>query len=125
MYRCSSAWRCINLPLGCAWKRAGLGGVGFHEARHCCASFWIGAAMTDLKAVSVYMGHSDIGTTLNRYSHLLPRSPREHGEQLDTFLKPPARLPSLKPQNVNPLGAVGTLWDIECPAGSFCDVDWG
>jgi integrase len=38
------------------------------------------------KQISVYIGHSDIRTTYNRYGHLMPRGEAEAAEKLDAFL---------------------------------------
>jgi integrase len=56
-----------------------------HEARHCAASYLIAAGLNP-KQLSVYIGHSDIRTTYNRYGHLMPGDERKATEQLDAFL---------------------------------------
>lgn len=47
-----------------------------HEARH-CARPTSSAAGLNGKQLSVYIGHSDIRTTYNRYGHLMPRDEAE------------------------------------------------
>jgi integrase len=67
------------------WKLAGLAPISFHECRHSYASFMI-AAGVNAKALSVFMGHSSIQITLDRYGHLMPGSEREAAELLDEYL---------------------------------------
>jgi integrase len=59
--------------------------IGLHEARHTYASLMI-AAGVNVKALSVYMGHSSITITLDRYGHLLPGAEGEAAELLDAYL---------------------------------------
>ena len=68
-----------------AWKRAGLEPVGLHEARHCAASYLIAAGLNP-KQLSVYIGHSDVRTTYNRYGHLMPGDELDAAARLDAFL---------------------------------------
>ena len=67
------------------WKRAGLRGIGLHEARHTYASYLI-AAGVDMKAISEYMGHTSVAFTYDRYGHLLPGSHAENAAKLDAYL---------------------------------------
>lgn len=55
-----------------------------HEARHCAASYLIAAGL-NAKQLSVYIGHTDIRTTYNRYGHLMPGGEVEATAQLDAF----------------------------------------
>ncbi len=57
-----------------------------HEARHCAASYLIAAGL-NAKQLSVYIGHSDIRTTYNRYGHLMPGDEAEAAAQLDAYLE--------------------------------------
>jgi integrase len=68
------------------WQKAKLTPIGMHEARHTFASIMI-AAGVNLKALSTYMGHSSITTTLDLYGHLLPGNEYEAAALLDTFLE--------------------------------------
>lgn len=68
-----------------AWKAAGMEPLTPHEARHCAASYLIAAGL-NAKQLSVYIGHSDIRTTYNRYGHLMPGDEREAAAQLDAYL---------------------------------------
>lgn len=64
--------------------------VGLHEARHTAASLMIAAGL-NLKAISDFLGHASITTTLDRYGHLLPGSYSEATTLLDAYLgEPPA-----------------------------------
>ena len=45
------------------------------------------AAGVNAKALSVYMGHSSITITLDRYGHLMPGSEDEAAELLDAYLE--------------------------------------
>lgn len=55
-----------------------------HEGRHCAASYLIAAGL-NLKQLSIYIGHSDIRTTYNRYGHLMPGDEVQATEQIDAF----------------------------------------
>lgn len=74
--------------------------IGLHEARHTAASVMI-AAGVNLKALSEFLGHASITTTIDRYGHLLPGSLSEAATLLDAYL------------DVN--GAWTGAWDQESP----------
>jgi integrase len=44
------------------------------------------AAGVNVKALSTFMGHANIGITLDQYGHLLPGAEDEAAELLDAFL---------------------------------------
>jgi integrase len=67
------------------WTAAGLPVLTLHEARHTGASLMI-AASVNLKAVSTFMGHANIGVTLDLYGHLLPGSETAAVALFDTYL---------------------------------------
>src|SRR4051794_6943538 len=67
------------------WKKAGVGTIRFHECRHTFASFMI-AAGVNAKALSVYMGHSSVTITFDRYGHLMPGNEAEAAALLDAYL---------------------------------------
>ena len=50
-------------------KRHGLRKIRFHDLRHSCASTML-ALGKQMKDIQMWLGHSDIGTTGNIYSHL-------------------------------------------------------
>jgi integrase len=69
-----------------AWEGAGLARFTLHEARHTFASLMI-AAGVNVKALSVFMGHSSITTTLDLYGHLMPGGEEQAAALLDAFLE--------------------------------------
>jgi integrase len=68
-----------------AAKRAKVEPPTLHECRHGYASLMI-AAGVNVKALSTFMGHSNIRITLDQYGHLLPGAEDEAAELLDAFL---------------------------------------
>lgn len=66
------------------WQERGLPVLTLHEARHTYASFGIAAGLNP-KTLSVYMGHANIGITLNLYGHLFPGSETEAADLLDAY----------------------------------------
>jgi integrase len=67
------------------WKQAGLTRIRPHECRHTFASFMI-AAGVNAKALSIYMGHSSVTITFDRYGHLMPGNEVEAASLLDAYL---------------------------------------
>ncbi len=55
-----------------------------HDLRHTCAAMLIGAGAHP-KEVQVWMGHSDISTTMNIYGHLFDNTGLRLAEMLDTL----------------------------------------
>lgn len=72
-----------------AWKRAEFDPIGLHDARHCCASFFI-AAGANAKTISSLLGHASITITFDRYGQLFPESEDEAAALLDAYLIRPA-----------------------------------
>ncbi len=68
-----------------AWRMVGLTRITLHEARHIFASLMI-AAGVNAKALSTFMGHANIGITLDRYGHLMPGAEDEAARRLDAYL---------------------------------------
>jgi integrase len=68
-----------------AWKAAGLERITLHECRHTFASLMI-AAGVNAKALSEYMGHAKISTTMDLYGHLMPGNESEAAAMLDAYL---------------------------------------
>ena len=68
-----------------ARKEAKLDRITLHECRHTFASLMI-AAGVNTKALSTYMGHANIGITLDPYGHLMPGNGEEAAELLDAYL---------------------------------------
>jgi integrase len=59
--------------------------ITMHECRHTFASLMI-AAGVNAKALSVYMGHANIGITMDRYGQLMPGNEDEAAGMLDAYL---------------------------------------
>ena len=68
-----------------ALARAGLPIVRFHDARHGTASYLL-AAGVDMRTVMEILGHSDIATTANLYSHVLPQLKRSAAVRIGEML---------------------------------------
>jgi integrase len=71
-YRALTAWR-------------GREPIAFHECRHTFASLMIHAGV-NAKALSTFMGHSNISITLDTYGHLMPGSRDEARALMDSYL---------------------------------------
>jgi integrase len=69
-----------------AWAAAGLEAIGLHDCRHTFASLMI-AAGVNAKALSMYLGHSAISITFDRYGHLMPGNEAEAADLLDAYLQ--------------------------------------
>lgn len=63
-------------------KSAGLPHMRFHDLRHTSASLLLESNVHP-KVVSERLGHSQIGITMDLYSHLLPGMDREAANTLD------------------------------------------
>jgi integrase len=70
---------------GKRWTDQGHGRLTLHDARHTYASLMI-AAGVNAKALSTFMGHANIGITLDLYGHLMPGSHAEAATLLDSYL---------------------------------------
>jgi integrase len=68
-----------------AARAAGVEEPTLHECRHGYAALMI-AAGVNVKALSTFMGHANIGITLDQYGHLLPGAEDEAAGMLDAFL---------------------------------------
>jgi integrase len=67
------------------WKAAGVERITLHECRHTFAALMIGADV-NAKALSTFMGHANIGITLDTYGHLMPGAEDEAARMLDAYL---------------------------------------
>jgi integrase len=88
--RADKAWRDVNRRERAAAKEQGrkadlLTRITLHECRHTFASLMI-AAGVNAKALQVFMGHSSVAITLDRYGHLMPGSEAEAAVLLDSYL---------------------------------------
>ena len=77
------------------WTDAGLERLILHDARHTYASLMI-AAGVNAKALSTFMGHANIGITLDLYGHLMPGSEAEAATPTSR-VRSEARLPPTLP----------------------------
>lgn len=59
--------------------------IRFHDLRHTHATLLLGAGVP-AKVVSSRLGHSQIGITLNTYSHVLPSMQEEAADKLEDIL---------------------------------------
>ena len=66
----------------------GLRRMRFHDLRHSCASLLL-ANGVPLKQIQEWLGHSDIGTTANIYSHLDYKSKITSANVMDNSLTLP------------------------------------
>ena len=66
-------------------KAAGLPQCRFHDLRHLCASIMLLQGV-NVKVAQSRLGHKDISTTLNIYSHVLPSSAREAAEKIGALV---------------------------------------
>ena len=67
-------------------KRTGLKDVRFHDLRHSSATLLLSAGVHP-KVVQERLGHSQIGVTMDTYSHVLPTMQREASGKLDGLLR--------------------------------------
>ena len=66
-------------------EKANLPKCRFHDLRHLCASIMLKQGV-DVKVAQERLGHADISTTLNIYSHVLPSSAREAAEKIGAMV---------------------------------------
>ena len=57
----------------------------FHDLRHLCASIMLKQGV-DVKVAQQILGHADVATTLNIYTHVLPSSAREAAEKIGAMV---------------------------------------
>jgi integrase len=66
-------------------ERAGLPDMRWHDLRHTCASLLL-AMGTSARTVMDLLGHSQIGLTMNTYSHVVPELKREAADRMERLL---------------------------------------
>ena len=93
------------------WAKEGLGHLGYHECRHTYASLMI-AAGVNAKTLSIYMGHSSIVMTMDRYGHLFPGNEKDSAEKLDAFLGQERAPFSRAPRGEEVPGSGGSVTNI-------------
>ena len=64
---------------------AGLPQCRFHDLRHLCASIMVRQGV-NVKVAQERLGHKDITTTMNIYSHVLPSSAKEAAEKIGQMI---------------------------------------
>ena len=62
-------------------KKAGLPKCRFHDLRHLCASIMLLQGV-NVKVAQERLGHKDITTTMNIYSHVMPSSAKEAADKI-------------------------------------------
>ena len=62
-------------------ERAGLPKCRFHDLRHLCASIMLLQGV-NVKVAQERLGHKDIATTMNIYSHVLPSSAKDAADKI-------------------------------------------
>jgi len=71
-------------------ERAGLPQRRFHDLRHSCATLLLVQGVSPRVVMDV-LGHSDIGMTMNTYSHVIPELRRDAADRMDDLLGGPER----------------------------------
>ncbi len=71
-------------------QRAGLPRLRFHDLRHSCASLLLAQGVS-ARMVMETLGHSNISTTMDIYSHVMPSLRQEAADAMDRVLVPAAR----------------------------------
>ena len=66
-------------------KKANLPQCRFHDLRHLCATIMLLQGV-NVKVAQERLGHKDIATTMNIYSHVLPSSAREAAEKIGSLV---------------------------------------
>jgi integrase len=64
----------------------GLARRRFHDLRHSAATF-LAAKGVPARVLMEILGHSNIGTTMNLYAHVLPETGREAAARIDEILR--------------------------------------
>jgi integrase len=67
-------------------EQAGLPEIRFHDLRHTAATLMLTAGVHP-KVVQETLGHSQIGLTLDTYSHVLPVMQKDAADKMDVFLQ--------------------------------------
>lgn len=66
-------------------RKAGLPHMRFHDLRHACATFLL-AKGASMRVVMEQLGHSQIGMTMNTYSHVMPEALEEAADLIELVL---------------------------------------
>ena len=68
-----------------ALKTAGLKRIRFHDLRHSCATLLL-VQHVPARVVMEVLGHSEIGTTMDTYSHIVPELQQEAADRVEAIL---------------------------------------
>lgn len=79
--------RNVRRSLAGLLHKAGLPHMRFHDFRHGCATLLI-AQNVNPRVVMEILGHSQIGLTMNTYSHAVPSVLHDAAQSMDSLLKP-------------------------------------
>ena len=90
-----------------ALQTAGLPAIRFHDLRHSCASILL-AQNVHPRVIMEILGHSEIGTTMNLYAHVIPEVQESAMQLLSQALAPKAKLAQI---DYTRYDAEGTLID--------------
>ena len=66
-------------------KKANLPKCCFHDLRHLCASIMLIQGV-NVKVAQGHLGHKDISTTMNIYSHVLPSVAKEAAQKIGALV---------------------------------------
>ena len=66
-------------------KKADLPKCRFHDLRHLCASIMLMQGV-NVKVAQEHLGHKDISTTMNIYSHVLPSVAKEAAQKIGALV---------------------------------------
>jgi integrase len=66
-------------------KNANLPGQRFHDLRHACASFLLAQGLS-ARVVMEWLGHSQIGVTMNTYAHVMPAAKEDAATKMQALL---------------------------------------
>ena len=69
-------------------KKSGLPYIRFHDLRHSVATL-LHSAGRDIQDIQGWLGHSDISTTANIYSHFLYSAKRDMADSIEAALAAP------------------------------------
>ena len=75
-------WRDVDRDFKLRLAKAGIKAIRFHDLRHTNATLQLEAGIHP-KVVQERLGHSDIGVTLDIYSHVTPTMGRDAAKRLD------------------------------------------
>jgi integrase len=71
-------------------KKAGLERRRFHDLRHSCATLLLVQGVAP-RVVMEILGHSEIGLTMNTYSHVVPELQRDAADRMESLLTQPTQ----------------------------------